>query len=165
MARTLGTTCVLVLWSTCVAANEPASPNVGPRHVMPNVRTSLPDVRTQMQMAGTSAGHAADHRGARRRAANLRRDMTAEELADLQARQVEDERRAREGCEPATLQHVLGGRCGGMEPAENRAHLEELRRQLDQLRRGGRGGGLRLLHAAAMAYRQHSRVSNRSPAL
>lgn len=78
--------------------------------------------------------------------------MTAEEHAALQARQAQDEREAREGGEPATLQHVLAGRCGGIEPSANRAHLEELRRQLDQLRRGVRGGGPRLLRAAAVAY-------------
>ena len=39
-----------------------------------------------------------------------------------------------------------------MEHSTTRAHLEELRRQLDQIRRGVRGGGQRLLHAAAVAY-------------
>ena len=102
--------------------------------------------------AAADADDSADHRGTRRRAANLRRQMTAEEHAALQARQQEDEREAREGGAPATLQHVLGGRCGGVEPSANRAHLEELCRQLDQLRRGVRGGGQHLLHAAAVAY-------------
>ena len=94
----------------------------------------------------------AHHRGTRRRAANLRRQMTADEHAALLARHVQDEREAREGGEPATLQHVLGGKCGGIDPSTTRAHLEELRRQLDQIRRGVRGGGQRLLHAAAVAY-------------
>ena len=78
--------------------------------------------------------------------------MTAEEQAALLARHVQDVREAEEGCERATLRHVIAGRCGGIEPGENRAHLRELRRQLDQIRRGVRGGGPRLLHAAAVAY-------------
>jgi hypothetical protein len=80
------------------------------------------------------------------------RQMTPEEHAALLARHAEDERTAREGCERATLQHVLAGRCGGMDPDRNRAHLRELRQQLDQLRRGVRGGGQQLLRAAAVAY-------------
>ena len=51
-SRTLGTTCVLTLGVTCVAADVTPSPNVGPRHVMPNVRNLVarractnPDVR------------------------------------------------------------------------------------------------------------------------
>ena len=94
----------------------------------------------------------ARHRGTRRRAANLRRQMTADEHAALLARHVQDAREAREGGAPATLQHVFAGRCGGVDPNANRAYLEELCQQLDQLRRGVRGGGPHLLHAAAVAY-------------
>ena len=37
-SRTLGTTCVLTLWPTWARPRCSSSPNVGPRHVMPNVR-------------------------------------------------------------------------------------------------------------------------------
>jgi hypothetical protein len=78
--------------------------------------------------------------------------MTAEEHSALLARHVQDAREAREGGAPATLQHVFAGRCGGVDPNANRAYLSELCQLLDQLRRGVRGGGPSLLHAAAVAY-------------
>ena len=94
----------------------------------------------------------APHRGTRRRAARLRRQMTADEHAALLARHGQDAREAQEGGAPATLQHVFSGRCGGISTGMNRAYLDELCQQLDQLRRNVRGGGASLLHAAAVAY-------------
>ena len=73
-------------------------------------------------------------------------------MQEIQAMQVRDEREEKEGGEKATLQHVMLGRCGGMDVSERDTYLSELRRRFDELRKRVRSGGKDLQHAMAVAY-------------
>ena len=98
----------------------------------------------------SNAGQAGG-RGARRQADRARRQITPAEMQEIQAMQVRDEREEREGGEKATLQHVMLGRCGGMDVSKRDAYLSDLRCTLDELRKRVRSGGKDLQHAMAVA--------------